>query len=302
MDTEIHRSGFIAIAGKPNTGKSTLVNWLLGQPVAGVSAKPQTTRKRQLAILTSPDAQLIFVDTPGLHEAKDKLSQFINSEALFALQDADVILFLADGSSKPDALDAKLIEAVRQLKTTVPVLLAVNKSDAIDGKTFAANRQLYEALYPFAQVLAISAATGTGLERLLEIVKQNLPEGPEYYPADQVTDAYERDIAAEMIRAACLTNLSDEVPYGVAVRVDEYSQRENGLLYIKATLFVEREAQKGIVIGRNGEMIKRIGSNARVEIERMADQKVFLELSVKVRKDWKNDSAFLQEMGLFNKG
>ena len=296
-----YKSGFVSIVGKPNAGKSTLANRLLGQPVAGVSAKPQTTRKRQLAILTTDEAQIIFVDTPGLHAPKDKLSQFINSEAQYALHDADLILFLADVSQKPDQLDEGLATLVLEVQKDIPVLLVLNKNDLGDSKTLAANKALFEKLLPGARVVSISAQTGNGIESLLRVVRELLPEGPQYYPPDQITETFERDIAAEMVRAACLTLLEDEVPYSIAVRTDEYAERENGMLYVKATIFVERDAQKAIVIGKNGDMIKRIGSAARVDIEAASGQKVFLDLTVKLRKDWKNDQAFLKELGLSQK-
>jgi GTP-binding protein Era len=296
-----YKSGFVSIVGKPNAGKSTLANRLLGQPVAGVSAKPQTTRKRQLVILTTDEAQMIFVDTPGLHEPKDKLSQFINSEALYALHDADIILFLADASQNPDKLDEELATLVQEVQKDIPVLLALNKNDLADSKTLAANKALFESLLPGARVVSISAQTGNGIENLLRVLRELLPEGPQYYPPDQITETFERDIAAEMVRAACLTLLEEEVPYSIAVRTDEYAERENGVIYVKATIFVERDAQKAIVIGKNGDMIKRIGSAARVDIEAASGQKVFLDLTVKLRKDWKNDQAFLKELGLSQK-
>jgi len=296
------KSGFIAIAGKPNVGKSTLTNVLLGQPIAGVSAKPQTTRKRQLAIRTTAEYQMIFVDTPGLHEPKDKLSQFINSEAVSALSDADLILFLVDGSQKPDEEDRKLADLVHEAQKEDSVLLVINKIDLVDGKTLSAHRKLYQALFPEAPVIQISAQTGKGISELIDTIVERLPEGPMYFPEEQITQSYERDIAAELIRAACMDLLEDELPYSIAVHTDEYSERENGVVYIKATIFVERDAQKAIVIGRNGEMIKRIGTLARTEIEAMNGKKVFLELYVKTRKNWKNDPAFLREVGFTGKG
>lgn len=296
------KSGFIAIAGKPNVGKSTLTNVLLGQPIAGVSAKPQTTRKRQLAIRTTDEYQMIFVDTPGLHAPKDKLSQIINSEAVSALSDADLILFLVDGSQKPDEEDRKLADLVHEAQKEDSVLLVINKIDMVDGKTLSAHRKLYQALFPEAPVVQISAQTGKGISELIDSLIERLPEGPMYFPEEQITQTYERDIAAELIRAACMDLLEDELPYSIAVRTDEYSERENGAVYIKATIFVERDAQKAIVIGRNGEMIKRIGTLARTEIEAMNGKKVFLELYVKTRKNWKNDPAFLREVGFTGKG
>lgn len=292
------RSGFVSIIGRPNAGKSTLLNRLMGQPIAGVSAKPQTTRKRQLGILTSQTSQIIFVDTPGLHESQDQLSQFINSEAEFAIHDADVLCFITDGSTMPDAMDEKLAGLISGVKANMQVLLLVNKSDTVSPKVFQTHKARYEALLPDTRVLAISAQTGSGVDQLLKVIGEMLPEGPAYYPEDQITETFERDIAADMIRAACLTNLEDEVPYSIAMRVNEFSERENGLVYINATIFVEREAQKAIVIGKAGDKIKQIGSTARADIERMSGQKAYLELSVKTRKDWKNDSVFLKELGL----
>lgn len=275
------KSGFVSIVGKPNVGKSTLLNRLIGQPIAGVSAKPQTTRKRQLGILTNETAQIIFVDSPGLHEPKDRLSQFINTEAEFALKDADIILFLADGATPPDTQDQLLAEKILELAAGTPTLMALNKSDAVSGRVFADNRKLFEKLIPEARQLPISAQTGEGVAQLLSLIGELLPEGPEYYPQDQITDEFERHIAAEMIRAAAMSNLEDELPYAIAVRTDEYSERENGTIYIKATIFVERDGQKAIVVGKGGERIKKIGSKARVDIEAMSGEKVYLDLTVK---------------------
>lgn len=293
-----YRSGFVAIIGKPNTGKSTLLNHLLGQLLAGVSARPQTTRKRQLGILTHEHAQIIFVDTPGLHDAKDKLGQLINSEALMAIRDADVLVFLADCSNAPDREDESLAQAVAQVQADIPVVLALNKCDVVGPRAFGENKTAFVTLLPSVPVFEISAKNGTGVSALLSHVEGLLPEGPQYYPEDQITDEYEREIASEMIRAACMSNLQDEVPYSIAVRVDEFSEREEDLCYIKATIFVEREAQKGIVIGKGGTMIKQIGSDARLKIEEMGNRKVYLELGVKVQKGWKEDQAFLRQIGL----
>ena len=291
-------SGFAALVGKPNSGKSTLVNRLLGQPVAGVSARPQTTRKRQLAILTSHDYQIIFMDTPGLHEPKDKLSQFINHEAEAALRDAEVIIFLADSSSQPDENDQRLAELISRPEVKAPVLLAMNKQDMPSAARLKETWTAFAQKLNARKVLPVSALTGAGVDQLVAATAALLPEGPQYYPEDQITDVYERDIAAEIIRAAAMTLTEDEIPYSLATRVDEYSTRENGLIYIKAVLFVEREGQKAILIGKNGEKIKQIGSLAREEIEKMSGERIYLDLTVKVRKDWKNDPAFLRELGL----
>ncbi len=297
-----HKSGFVSIVGKPNSGKSTLINRLMGQPIAGVSSKPQTTRKRQLGILTSEDAQIIFTDTPGLHEAKDKLSNFINTEVSYALHDADLILFLVDGSQKPDTLDVQLAKMLDELRSDIPVLLVLNKNDNADSQTLAINRQTYESLLPGINSHSISGQTGNGVKLLVDKVTEMLPEGPQYYPPEQITEVFERDIAAELIRAACFTLLQEEVPYSIAVKTNEYSERDAQTVYINATIYVERDAQKAIVIGKGGDMIKRIGTLARQDIQAMNGQKVYLDLTVKVQKDWKNNASFLNAMGLSTKG
>jgi len=290
-------SGYVALVGRPNAGKSTLLNRLLGQPIAGVSAKPQTTRRRQLGILTTDKAQIIFLDTPGFHDPIDKLSEFINAEAFYALADADIIAFLADSTAAPDAVDRKLIEML-QKKPADRVLLVMTKQDLADGVTRVANELTYQKLLPAVHILRISAEMGKGVEELISTLEEMLPEGPKYYPEEQITEDFERDIAAEMIRASAMEKLDDEMPYSLAVRVLEFTERSNGDLYVLAAIFVEREAQKGILIGRGGQMIKEIGVSARKAIENMANRKVFLSLDVKVQKDWKNNPFFLKEMGL----
>lgn len=298
------KSGFVAIVGKPNAGKSTIMNALMGQPIAGISAKPQTTRRRQLGILTSQNAQIIFVDTPGLHESKDKLSLAINAEAKMAIQDADIILFMADSSAPPAKMDANLVELIQNLNPEAKIVLAMNKTDVGKAQNQEKNQQAYLDLFAGAEtpkVLKLSALRATGLQDLLEVIQELLPEGPQFYDEEQITEDFERDIAAEMIRAAAMGNLEDEVPYSVAVLVNEYSEREEGKVYINATIYVEREAQKGIVIGKGGQMIKQIGSEARRDIEAMSGESVFLDLNVKVKKDWKDDERFLKQLGLSEK-
>lgn len=293
------KSGFIALIGKPNAGKSSLLNALIGQPIAGVSFRPQTTRRRQLGILSTDRYQMIFVDTPGLNNAKDKLSLFINNEVRFALEDADLLLYIADMSAPADELDRQLSDALKDKRTQDKVILVYNKSDLSDKGLI---KQGYQALLPEAKTIEISTRSGKGLPKLLELVEERLPEGPEYYPTDQITEDFEREIAAEMIRAKTMENLSDELPYSIAVLVNDYKERENGVIYIHATIFVERDAQKAIVIGKKGMMIRKISTDARLAIEEMTQQKVFLELQVKTQKDWKNDPAFLRMVGLAGAG
>lgn len=296
---EDFKSGFVAIVGRPNVGKSTLVNTLLGQKIAAVSPRPQTTRRQQLGILTTDTSQIIFTDTPGIHQAKHKLGNFMNEEAILALEDSDVILFLVDGSVAPDPEDILLAEILRDINRSVPTILVINKIDRIGNNAFA---DQYQALVPSAALLEISALQGTGVEELLKNIESELTEHPPFYPPDQVTDLYEREIAADLIREAALNILRDEVPHSIAVRIDEFTERENDVAYIEATLFVERDSQKGIVIGSGGVMIKQLGTEARKSIEDMSGRKVYLRLRVKVRKNWRNDLKSLKLFGFQGTG
>lgn len=301
-ESKIFKSGFIALVGKPNAGKSTLLNQLMGQPIAGVSFKPQTTRRRQLGILTTEQYQMVFTDTPGLNNAKDKLGSFINNEVKFALEDADILLYLADVSKAPDDLDRQLAALIKEKRDKQNVILLFNKSDLAGDNQIGKNKQAYQALFPEDPSLEIVARNGKGLDKLLTKVEELLPEGPEYYPTEQITQDFERDIAAELIRAAAMENLDDELPYSIASQVDEFKERDNDMIYVHGTIFVEREAQKGIVVGRKGMMIRKISTQAREAIENMTGQRVFLDLQVKTQKDWKNDTAFLKRVGLAGAG
>jgi GTP-binding protein Era len=291
------RSGFITILGKPNVGKSTLVNALLGQKIAAVSPRPQTTRRRQLGILTLPEAQLVFVDTPGVHAPRHKLGQFFNQEAEEALDGVDVVLFLVDASVEPDDEDKLAASLLWSLRRRPDLILGLNKMDKIPAPALETVRAMYQALIPEAPALAFSAATRQGLKELLEALTARLPVRPAEFPEEQITDLYEREIAIELIREAALVFLQQEVPHALAVRLDEFSERENGNAYIAATLLVERDSQKGIVIGEGGAMLRKIGSAARKEIEAMSGRKVFLELRVKLDKDWRDDENALRRLG-----
>jgi GTP-binding protein Era len=296
------RSGYVAVVGRPNVGKSTLVNALLGQKIAAVSPKPQTTRRRQLGILTNEAVQIVFVDTPGLHMARHKLGVYLNQEAQESLEHVDAVLFLVDSSEEPVEEDKSVADLLNRLPGRIPRLLVMNKTDLIPGEKLEERTVSYKKLVEPAEVYSISARQGTGLAALLEGLIQKLPQRPAEFPEDQVTDSYERDIAADLIREAALLKLRDEVPHGIAVRIDEFTERENGMAYIAATLFVERESQKGIVIGEGGSMMKAIGSAARQEIEQMGGRGVFLELRVKVLKEWRKDENALQRFGYKIKG
>lgn len=296
-----HKSGFIAVMGRPNVGKSTLLNRLLQQTIAAVSPKPQTTRLQQLGILTLPEGQMIFIDTPGLHFPKHKLGEFMNQDALQALEDADLALLILDGSTPPNEEDQIFGNALQELVKKPTVFLVLNKIDRLDPKELQDRSAQYQALMPDTPLIPISAASGENLDELENRILEVLPEGPLLYPEDQVTDLYEREIAADLIRAAAMRLLQKELPHVIAVRMDEYKEREDGSAYIEATIFVERDSQKGILIGEKGSMIKNIGSAARKDVESMSGRKVYLRLRVKVRKNWRNDLNALRLFGFKKK-
>jgi GTP-binding protein Era len=290
------KAGFIAVMGRPNVGKSTLINALVGQKVAAVSPRPQTTRRRQEGIITTEDYQIIFVDTPGVHRPHNKLGEGMNLEAKAALEHCDLALFMVDGSRMPTDEDVLLTSMLHSLVPPQRILLVLNKIDLIPKDKISEMENAYRELLPDVQVMAISATRGDNRQDLLDQIIQHLPDGEPFYPEEQVTDLYERDIAADLVREACLNNLHYEVPHGIVVRIDEYTERNEHGVYIEATIFVERESHKGIVIGMNGQMLKRIGTAARKEIEAMNGKKVFLQLRVKVRKNWRDDEKLVKQM------
>jgi GTPase len=293
------KAGFVTLVGRPNVGKSTLLNALMGQKIAAVSPRPQTTRQRQLGIFTHENVQIVFVDTPGIHIPRHKLGEFMNDVASMTLQDADVIIWMVDGSVMPVEEDEIIAGKLKELHDAPPVILALNKVDQIPGSQVPEFQLAYQSLLPDAEIMPLSAATGFQRNQLMDRVIELLPEGEPFYDEEQITDLYERDIAADLVREAALVHLRDEVPHGIAVRVDEYTERGEEGAYIAATLFVERDSHKGIVIGKGGEMLKRIGSTARKEIEAMSDRKVFLELRVKVNKNWRTNTDALRMLGYF---
>jgi GTP-binding protein Era len=291
------RSGFVALIGRPNVGKSTLLNALLKQKIAAVSPRPQTTRRRQLGILTLDEGHIIFMDTPGIHRPVHKLGEFMNQVALDTLEDADVIVWMVDVSVEPTEEDKIVATKLNSLKNPPPVMLTLNKADLLNPTALQERSQLYQALYPNATPIVLSATTGQGQDQLLREIFDDLPPGSPFYDEEQITDLYEREIAADLVREAALLHLRDEVPHSLAVRIDEYKERSEETAYVAATLLVERESHKGIVIGRGGEMLKKIGSTARQAIEEMSGRRIFLELRVKVAKNWRNDPAVLRQLG-----
>ncbi len=292
-----HRSGFVAVVGKPNVGKSTLMNAYLGQKVAIVSEKPQTTRNRLLGILTRPGAQLIFVDTPGIHSPLHKLGEFMVETAVKAIPDADVVLFMVDVSTRPTGEDAQIAAIINE-KCRVPTILALNKIDLLASDEIEPHRQAYLALGHFTDSMFVSATRGDNRDALLDLIISYLPRGPRYYPEEQITDQQERFVAAELIREQVLRHVHQEVPHAVAVVVEEFKERRPDLTYIGANIFVEKDSQKGIIIGEGGKMLKRIGRAARREIEELlTGHKVYLELWVKVRKKWRKDEDELRRLG-----
>jgi len=292
---EQHKSGFIAVIGRPNVGKSTLINKLIGQKIAIMSDKPQTTRTRILCILTRPDAQIVFLDTPGIHKPKHKLGEYMIQAAEGTLKEVDAIFFVVDATEKMGAGEKYILERLQA--TRKPVLLLVNKLDLIEKERALPIIAQYSSHYDFAGVVPISAKDGTNLDSLLDEAKKYLPDGPQYYPEDMVTDQPERLIVAEFVREKVLELTRDEIPHAVAVDVDEMAARPKGDLYVRMTIYVERESQKGIVIGAKGALLKEIGARARRDIEAMLGTKVYIDLWVKVKKDWRDRASVLRSFG-----
>ncbi len=290
-NTNPFRSGFVSIAGRPNAGKSTLLNALVGDKLAIISEKPQTTRTTVQGVLTLPQAQIIFLDTPGIHKSSALINKRMMEAVRGALQDRDVILLVADCSVPLNDQDREAIEAIKGV--TAPVFLVLNKMDRLEHKTHMLPRlEDYQALYDFAEYFPISAMTGQGLEALRDAVIARLPEGPQYFPSDYLTDQPERFLAAELIREKILQETRQEVPHSVAVLIENWEDTPK-LVRIGAVIYVERAGQKGIIIGAKGAMLKTVGTLARQEIEALLSKKVFLELFVKVSPEWRESPQFL---------
>ena len=298
MKQDKFKSGFVAVIGRPNVGKSTLINSLIGQKIAIMSDKPQTTRNRIMCVLTTDKEQIIFLDTPGIHKPRHKLGEYMVKAAEGTLQEVDAILFVVDATEDLGGGERYILERLRATKK--PVILIVNKLDLIEKQAALPIIEKYCKEYKFAGVVPISAKEKMNLDGLLAELSSHLPEGPQYYPEDTVTDQPERMIAAEMIREKVLHLTRDEVPHAIAVEVEEMKPRPDNKVYIRATIFVERESQKGIVIGKKGALLKEIGALARRDIETMLGSKAYLDLWVKVKKDWRDRTGILRELGFKN--
>jgi len=293
----VHKSGFIAILGRPNVGKSTFFNAIIGDKISIVANKPQTTRNRITGIKNFPDAQLIFLDTPGMHQPKSPLNRAMVQAARDTISDADVLLMMVEADTLIGPHDLFLIEALSGVKA--PVFLAINKIDRIDKPSLLPLIDQYSKLYNFAGIFPISALKGSGLDELQASLKEALPEGPQLFPDDIATDATERFIAGEFIREQILLFTQQEIPYVSAVTIDAFKEEEGkNLIRISATIHVEKDSQKAIMIGKKGAMLKKIGTQARLAMEKLFGAKVFLELFVRVKKDWTSSDKMLREFGL----
>lgn len=294
--TNKFRSGFVALIGRPNVGKSTLMNEAIGQKIAIMSDKPQTTRNQIRGIYTDEQGQVIFLDTPGIHKPKSKLGEYLVKTAQNVFTEVDLILFLVDAEEGLGGGDQYIIERLKGVST--PVFLVVNKIDKVHPDELLPFIEKYRQLYDFDEIIPISALKGNNTGRLLELIFARLPEGPMYYPEDQVTDHPEKFIMGEIVREKVLELTHEEIPHSVAVVVEEAKLRENQqTLYLRAAIVAERKSQKGILIGKQGAMLKQVGKLARTEMERLFGYRIFLDLWVKVRKDWRNEAQYLREYG-----
>lgn len=285
------KSGFVTLIGRPNVGKSTLMNYLIGQKIAITSNKPQTTRNRIQTVLTTDEGQIVFVDTPGIHKAKNKLGEYMVNVAEKTLNEVDVVLWLVEPTTFIGAGEQHIAKQLQRVKT--PVILVINKVDSVKREEILPAIAAYKDIYDFADIVPVSARSGDNTDELLRVIMKYLPYGPQFYDEDTVTDQPERQIVAELIREKALHSLQDEIPHGIAVAID-HMKMQNKVMHIDATIICERDSHKGIIIGKQGSMLKKIGSTARYEIERMLDCKVNLKLWVKVKKDWR-DSEFLMK-------
>ena len=289
-----YKSGFVTLIGRPNVGKSTLMNRLIGQKIAITSNKPQTTRNRIQTVLTTEEGQIVFVDTPGIHKAKNKLGEYMVNVAERTLNEVDVVLWLVEPTTFIGAGEKHIAEQLNRVKT--PVVLVINKVDMVKKEEILTFIDAYRKVYDFAEIVPVSARNGDNTDELIQVILKYLPYGPQFYDEDTVTDQPERQIVAELIREKALHSLNDEIPHGIAVAIDSMKYRRK-IVDIDATIICERDSHKGIIIGKQGAMLKKIGSTARYEIEKMLDMQVNLKLWVKVKKDWRDSDFLIKNFG-----
>lgn len=294
-NNEKFHSGFVALVGRPNVGKSTLMNALLGEKISIVSAHAQTTRNKITGVWNGDNSQVVFLDTPGMHKPQDKLGEAIRQSTIDALDEVDLIVFLCACDDPLGAGDRYILSLLKDRK--VPVILALSKIDLIEKDAVLKKIVQYSKIYPFAEIVPLSSKTGENLDELMNCIVKYLPEGPKYFPDDMVTDQPERNIVQEIVREKLLIRTRDEVPHAIGVFTEEFSERENGKVYIRCTIYVERDSQKRIIIGKKGSVLKEAGKEAREEIQNLIGAPVFLDLWVKVAKDWKNKDYILRELG-----
>lgn len=295
MKKQAFKSGFVAIIGRPNVGKSTLMNQVIGQKIAIMSDKPQTTRNKIHGVYTSEEQQIVFLDTPGIHKRQSKLGDYMNETALNTLGEVEAALFLIDASEGMGGGDRYIAEQLKNVRT--PVILVMNKIDKIAPEALLPLIEEYRKLHDFAEIVPVSAMLGSNVSKLLEQIGKYLPEGPQYYPEDQVTDHPEQFVCAELIREKILQMTREEVPHSIAVTIEDMKVQDNGVVYISAVIFVERDSQKGIIIGKQGALLKEVGKRARQDIQNLLGSRIFMDLWVKVKKDWRNQDRVLRDLG-----
>lgn len=289
------KSGFATLIGRPNVGKSTLMNQLINQKIAITSNKPQTTRNKIQTVYTCEEGQIVFLDTPGLHKAKNKLGEYMVKSAKKTFDEVDVVLWLVEADAYIGPGDKQIAKMLSDIN--VPVVLVINKIDMIKKEEVLPVIDVYRKIYDFADIVPVSAKNGDNKDSLIDVIFSHLSEGPMYYEEDVVTDQPMRQIAAEIIREKALYSLNDEIPHGIAVTIERMKERENGLMDIEATIICEKDSHKGIIIGKGGQMLKKIGSTARYELEKMMEQQINLKLWVKVRKEWRDSDLYLKNFG-----
>ena len=292
---KVYKSGFVTLIGRPNVGKSTLMNHLIGQKIAITSEKPQTTRNRIQTVYTDERGQIIFLDTPGIHKAKNKLGEYMVSVAEHTLKEVDVILWLVEPGTYIGASEQQVLKTLNKVKT--PVILVINKIDTVKKEDIIKTIETYKDVYRCKDIIPVSGLRKRKKDTMIHTIYQMLPEGPQYYDEETVTDQPMRQIASELIREKALRMMSDEIPHGIAVTIEKMTERDNGIFDIEATIICERESHKGIIIGKGGSMLKRIGTSARIEIENLMDAKVNLQLWVKVRKEWRDSELYMKNYG-----